>query len=311
MLEKIKKALSACPEDGVIYLVYKLSAFSGFFMSDKHLIYMVYNTEEISHQSLTTEFLRLDTDIEINSIKNNQQFESGRYNIIEILPTGQKYDEENLNTFVNICIAHTNSMESSSFLNFFYSLVNLFQYPKEQKFVNLIGLFGELSFLSNISKVMNVDLSNYWHTSGSLDKYDIALKTCNLEIKTTASSDESVTIKHFQLFNKENNFLVTILIEENNGGITLNQLIADMQMHPNHFKSLNFALNIEREKKRISSIDAETKKFCFKSATIYNANLINPFQKIPENISDITYKLDLFGLPSVDLTTLEREIKKV
>lgn len=311
MLEKIKKSISACPDDGAIYLVYKLSTFSGFFMTHKHLIYMVYNIEEIPHQSLATEFLRLNTDIEIASIKNNQQFESGRYNIIEILPTDGKYDEESLNSFVNICIAHTNSMGPSAFVKFFYSLISLFQYPKEQNFINLIGLFGELSFLTYVSKMMDIDLSDCWHKTGSVDKYDIILESCNVEIKTTSSTDELITIKHSQLFNMDHNFLVTILIEENNGGITLNQLINEMKIHKNHFKSFDFALNIEREKKRISPIDAETKKFSFKSVAIYDSTVINPFQKMPENISSVTYKLDLFGLPSVDLTTFKKEIKNV
>lgn len=45
MLEKIKESISACPDDRAIYLVYKLSTFSGFFMTHKHLIYMVYNID--------------------------------------------------------------------------------------------------------------------------------------------------------------------------------------------------------------------------------------------------------------------------
>ena len=75
MLEKVKNALTACPCDGAIYLVHKLSDCSGFFMSQKHLVYMAYNNEDAAHQSLATEFLRLNTNIEITAIENNQQFE--------------------------------------------------------------------------------------------------------------------------------------------------------------------------------------------------------------------------------------------
>lgn len=311
MLEKVKSALTVCPCDGAIYLVHKLSDCSGFFMSQKHLVYMAYNNEGAAHQNLATEFLRLNTNIEITAIENNQQFESGKYNVIEILPVDGVYDDASLDSFINLCVAHTKFMGASAFVKFFYSLINLFQYPKEQKFINLIGLFGELSFLKYVSQVMNTDFSDCWHKSGSTDKYDIALESCNLEIKTTMTGDELVTIKHSQLFNMDQNFLVTVLVEENNGGITLNQLITEMQTHPNHFKSFNFALNIEKEKKRISPIDAETKKFAFKSVTIYDADAINPFRELPENISDLTYKLDLFGLPTVDLISLKKEIKNV
>ena len=311
MLDKIKAALSTCPCDGAIYLIYKISDCSGFFMSKKHLIYMVYNNERDAHQSLATEFLRLNTNIEITAIENNQQFESGRYNVIEILPEGENYDNASLDSFINLCIAHTRFMGGSAFVKFFYSLANLFQYPREQKFTNLIGFFGELCFLKYSSQVLGIDLSDKWHVSGSTDKYDIALISCNFEIKTTLSVDELVMIKHSQLFNVDRNFLVTVLVEESNGGITLNQLIAEMQTHTEHFKSFNFSLNIEKEKKRISPIDAETRRFSFKSVAIYSADEINPLGELPENISSIIYKLDLSGLPTVDLRTFKKEIKNV
>ena len=311
MLEKVKCALISCPCDGAIYLVHKLSDCSGFFMSQKHLVYMAYNNEGAAHQNLVTEFLRLNTNIEITAIENNQQFESGKYNVIEILPVDGVYDDVSLDSFINLCVAHTQFMGASGFVKFFYSLVNLFQFPREQRFVNLVGLFGELSFLKYVSQVMNNDFSDRWHKTGSTDKYDIALDSCNLEIKTTMSVEELVTIKHSQLFNMDRNFLVAVLVEESNGGKTLNQLIAEMQSHTKHFKSFNFALNIEKEKKRISPVDAETRKFSFKSACIYDVNLINPFSKLPKNVSNLIYELDLTELPSVDLITLKKEMKNV
>ena len=70
-------------------------------------------------------------------------------------------------------------------------------------------------------------------------------------------------------------------------------------------------MNLEKEKKRVSPIDAETKRFSFKSVTIYDANIINPFKELPENISSMEYKLDLFELPAVDLRMFEKEIKNV
>ena len=304
MLEIVKNTLATCPRDSGIYLVYKLSDVSGFFMSEKHLIYMAYNNESVSHQSLATEFLRLNTNIEITAIENDHQFESGKYNVIEILPVDGSYDDANLDSFVNLCVAHTKFMGASAFVKFFYSLVNLFQYPKEQTFKNLVGFFGELSFLNYASMVLNVDFSNKWHVSGSMDKYDIALDSCNLEIKTTMSADELIEIKHSQLFNSDKNFLVTVMIEENTGGKTIKSLLAEMQTHAAHFKSYNFALNVEKEKKRISPIDAETKRFILKAVTIYDAGEINPFQNIPDNISKLTYKLDLAGVSTVELDTL-------
>lgn len=307
MTKTILQQLSLCPNDSSIYLINKISEISGFFGHKKHLVYMVYNSEGVEHQSLTTEYLRLNTNVEITAVKNDQQFKTGRYNVIEILPSENGYDETTVESFINLCVAHTRFMGNSSFINFFYSLVNLFQYPREQKFINLIGFFGELSFLNCISGTIGNDWSDKWHASGSNDKYDIALDSCNFEIKTTMSIDEMITVKHSQLFNMDKNYLVVVVLEENNSGITLNSLISQMHAHPNHFKSYNFALNVEKEKKRVSPVDAAGKKFVMKSVNIYLADQINPFKEIPDNVTNLTYKIDLLDLPTIDISNFKSE----
>ena len=293
MLIAIKNALNTVPKDGAIYLVRKLSENTGFFVTNGHLLYLVYNFENIDHRSLLTDYLLLTTDIEIHSFKNNQTFSSGKYNVLEFLPTDKGYDENNLESFVNLCISHTEFMEGKSFVRFFFSLNELFQDPKEQQYKNLVGLYGELSFIKYLCQTTLVDLSDRWHKGGSSDKYDISMGTKNIEVKTTATVDEEVTIKHAQLFNSDQNYLVVICIEESCSGNTLNQLIVSMQEDPHHYNNYNFALNVEREKKRISPVDADNKKFSVKSIEIYNAKEINPFVEIPNCVSDLTYKLDL------------------
>ena len=74
MLKRIKSALSAFPEDGAIYLVEKLSKNTGFFVVNGHLLYLVYNSEMVVHKSLLTDYLLLNTDVEIHSFKNNQRY---------------------------------------------------------------------------------------------------------------------------------------------------------------------------------------------------------------------------------------------
>lgn len=303
MLETIKRGIAATPKDGAIYLVEKLSENTGFFVTNGHLLYLVYNFEKISHKSMQTDYLLLNTDVEIHSFKNNQKFPSGKYNVLDFLPTDRGYDENNLDSFVNLCVSHTELMEAKSFVKFFFSLSELFQDPKSQEYKNLVGFFGELSFLKFLCENTSLDLSDRWHKGGSKDKYEITLETKNLEIKTTASIDEEVTIKHNQLFNADQNYLVVVCVEENSAGITLNQLISSMQKDPNYFNNYNFALNVERERKRVSPVDAESKVFSVKAITIYNANDINPFEEIPENVSHLTYKLDLIDkkyLPQSD-----------
>ena len=240
-----------------------------------------------------TDYLHLNTDVEIYSFKNNQKFPSGKYNILEFLPTEKGYDENNLESFIKLCISHTELMEAKSFVKFFFSLSELFQVPKSQEYKNLVGFFGELSFLRFLGNTTSIDLSDCWHKGGSKDKYDITLETKNVEIKTIASIDEEVTIKHSQLFNADQNYLVVVHVEESSAGETLNQLIYSMQNNPILYNNYNFVLNVEREKKRVSPVDADNKHFIVKSIVIYDANEINPFEEIPENVSQLTYKLNL------------------
>lgn len=311
MLDTIKCAISPTPKDGAIYLVEKLSENTGFFVTNGHLLYLVYNFEGIAHKSMQTDYLLLNTDVEIHSFKNNQKFPSGKYNVLDFLPTDKGYDENNLDSFVNLCVSHTELMEGKSFLKFFFSLSELFQDPKSQEYKNLVGFFGELSFLKFLCEKTSLDLSDCWHKGGSKDKYEITLETKNLEIKTTAALDEEVTIKHSQLFNADRNYLVVVCIEENSAGQTLNQLISAMQNDPGYYNNYNFALNIQRERRRVSPVEAESKFFSVKNITVYSAEDINPFREIPESVSHLIYKLDLIDKKTIPLTCWEKEFKDV
>lgn len=306
MLSAIKDALSKCPSDGSIYLIDKLSDISGFFMVKGHLLYMVYNSEETSHQNLSTEYLKLNTNIDIVSVKNDQKFKTGKYNLLEIIPVANEYPDELLSSFINLCISHTTYMNAKNFVSFFYSLISLFQTPKEQNYKNLVGFIGELFLLKSFAEDYDFDISDYWHTYGSSDNYDIVLPKCNIEIKTTSSEDELITIKHIQIFNTENNYLASIIINEDNSGMSLNELINNMLSNHKCFNSFNFSLNIEMEKMRVSPVDAETKRFILKGISIYRAETINPFKNIPDEISNLSYKMSLMDKPQVNIDELKR-----
>lgn len=299
MLDQIKQLLITIPKDGAIYLAKKLSQNTGFFIANGHLLYLVANFEGISHTSFTTDYLLFNTNVDIQSFENNQMFPSGKYNILEFLPTEQGYEENKLESFLNLCMSHTEFMGGKSFVKFFFSLSELFQDPKTQQYKNLVGFFGELSFLKHMASNHNVDLSPHWHKGGSRDKYEISLEDINIEIKTTAALDEEVTIKHVQLFNADQNYLAIVCVEETAAGQTLNQLICDMLSDQTYFNNYNFVLNIEREKKRVSPVEANSKPFSVKVIKLYDASNINPFDAIPDCVSQLTYKLDLVGKDSV------------
>lgn len=293
MLFEIKKALTDTPDDGLIYLAKKLSDTTGFFVSNKHILYIVKNNDGEAEQCICTEYLNLTTNIEIMAFAPDQQFESGKYNILDFIPSENGYDNNDLESFINLCTAHALYMKSAEFVKFFYSLINIFQYPAEQEYKNLIGLFGELSVIKYVFEKTGIDISSKWHKTGSGGKYDFVLDAFNLEIKSTTSFDKEVEIKHTQLFNTSNNYLAVVLLEKDNSGISTNQLIRDLLSSKDYCNNYDFSVNVEKERKRISPTDSENILFSVKEILFYFAKDINPFSVLPNNINSLSYKLDL------------------
>lgn len=293
MLSVVKYAIEKSLVDGLIYLAKKLSDTSGFFVSDKHLLYIVKNFDHESSQSISTEFIKLNTNVEIQAFAPGQQFESGKYNILDFIPSEDGYNNNDLESFVNLCTAHALYMRSAEFVKFFYSLINIFQYPAEQEYKNLIGLFGELSLIKFVFKKTGNDISSKWHKTGSSGKYDFVLDSFNIEVKTTTSIGKEVDIKHSQLFNSSKNYLAVVLIEKDNSGISTNQLIRELLSSKDYCNNYDFSVNIEKERKRISPTDSENILFSVREISFYFAKDINPFSVLPSNINSLTYKLDL------------------
>lgn len=300
MLQLIHEAVASLPEDGLLYLIKKLTDKTGFFVANKHLLYVVSNCDHEESQSISTEYLHLNTNVEIHAFAENQQFKSGKYNVLDLIPTDGKYDDVNLQSFVNLCSAHALYMDSGDFIKFFFSLINIFQIPAEQAYKNLVGLFGELSVIKYIYEQSGIDTSGDWHKTGSNGKYDFVLKGFNLEVKSTASEDGLIELKHLQIFNSDKNYLAVVLLEKNNAGISTNQLIQSLLTAPDYCNNYNFAINIEKEKKRISPSEAENMLFSVRAINFYDSATINPLPLIPDEISALSYKLDLSEKEPVD-----------
>lgn len=300
MLHLIRAAVASSPEDDLLYLAKKLTDKAGFFVSNKHLLYVVSNSDQEVAQSISTEYLHLNTNVEIHAFAEDHQFKSGKYNILDFIPTEGKYNDADLQSFVNLCSAHALYMNSEEFIKFFFSLINIFQIPEEQAFKNLIGLFGELSVIKYLYEQSGTDISGDWHKTGSNGKYDFVFKGYNLEVKSTASEEGIVEIKHLQLFNSDQNYLAVVLLEKNNAGISTNQLIQSLLSAPDYCNNYNFAINIEKEKKRISPNDSENILFSVRAINFYDSSIINPLPLIPDEISALSYKLDLSEKDTVD-----------
>ena len=140
---------------------------------------------------------------------------------------------------------------------------------------------------------------------------DFVSPTVNLEVKTTSSDSFRFTIKHNQLFgNPEQTYLIAVSLEESNAGRSLEDVISSLQENPGCCNSMQFSVNIEREKRRISPNELRSKKFILKKICAYNAASINPFSSIPDCVEDMSYKLDLLPFQDVAFNNIILSFQK-
>ena len=293
--------INIIPHDDTLYLLERLSCGTGLFASNGDIIYLVPNAEHSTSLSIITEFLHLQTNVFVSAFnETSASFENGYYNTITLKLPQLNESVENLKAFANLCLAHSTYMKGQELMVFFDSLVSLFQLPREQHYKNLIGLMGELLFIEFIHNTYGVDLSIYWHSEGSSSRFDFVCPFANFEVKTTSNDSLLFTIKHDQLFaSNTNNYLVAVVISESNIGRTLNDLISDMLTNSNYCNSLQFSVNIEKEKRRISPSELYNKHFIFKKVYAYNTKEINQFKTLPDCIEDLSYKLNLLPFSDV------------
>ncbi|MBQ7882520.1 MAG: PD-(D/E)XK motif protein [Treponema sp.] len=293
LLNKIIDLLNASPEDDKLYLIEKCSDAAGFFVCNKQLIYLAKNNDLVGSNSLQTEYLKLQSNVSIVSVENFQNFESGFYNLIEY----KQPLNENIpafESFVNLCLTHIKIQDSKNFVDFFNSLIELFKNEKLEKKQNVFGLFGELSVIYYLLKEYNLNIASYWHTAGTYSKYDFSINKKNIEVKTS-NSEKNVLIKHSQIFNDDENYLAVSIVENNNSGITLMELEEKLKEFDSIAKDFNFLLNLETEKVKLVTSDYINKKLKLLDINIYDCKNINPFNRIPDNISDVEYRIDLIN----------------
>lgn len=307
-ISQLLNTIYSIPHNNSLYLVERLSCETGLFVLNGQLVYLVPNTENCKSLSINTEFLHLQTNVFVSAFTTTSTtFEDGYYNMISLNLFQHDKSVENLKAFVNLCLSHSTYLKGQEIISFFDSLVSLFQLPKEQHYKNLIGLMGELLFIEFIHNTYGVDISTYWHTEGSYSRFDFACPSANIEIKTTSNNSLLFSIKHDQLFTCDaniSNYLIAVIISENNTGRSLENIISDMISNPNYYNSLQFSINIEKERKRISPSDLVNKHFLLKKIYAYNAQDINQFKTLPDCIEDLSYKLNLLSFSQTSLANI-------
>ncbi|WP_296844553.1 PD-(D/E)XK motif protein [uncultured Methanobrevibacter sp.] len=273
-----------------LYLIESITEKTGFFCNDGKLIFIVKDEVGLPCEGIETEYLKLQTHIRISSVKNFQTFEDGYYNLIIF---NAEVSNDNIFDFVNLCEIYARNEEELSFRDFFYTLISIFQLPSEKQYKNAIGLYGELKFMEYCAKDMDLDISQYWHRNGELSQYDFSNGDNFIEIKSNSNGSDIAIIKHDQIFEVSDGYLVLVSTYIDDTGETINELIESMQEEKKYFNNINFNVNLTKELKRISEFDCQTMRFVVKEIKMFNTKDINPFDNIPVEIKELTYKYDM------------------
>lgn len=286
-IQDLIKKINSYPSDNKIYLLESLSVTSGFFVYNEIPMFLVCDISGLNkNTSIKTNFIEMETYVGIKSIENTNSFDSGYYNILRFVGN---FESNEFFSFVELCTIYSKNIKEISFINFFHAMLELFQLPTEQNFKDVLGLYGELKFLEYMKNNFGKDFTQFWHLSGNYSKFDISTNLCNFEIKTSIL-DNIVTIKHNQLFNDHNNYLVTIICEKYDSGETLSELL---EKNSEIFTSLSFVLKLKKELLKIRPTDIKTMRFFVNEIHFYKGDIINPFVTIKTCIKDLSYKYDL------------------
>ena len=300
-IDQIIQETKSCAHNSKLYLIEKITDRSGLFCSDGDILYLVMNHEHCSPLSVETTFLQMATNVFVQSFDEQRSFPDSNYNILRYKGNCLDEQTDNVEAFVDLCVAHSNLLNGDSFEQFFYSLISLFQLPREQSYLNLEGLFGELSVIKHLFKTYHFDISPYWHLDGPYSKYDFSLPNKNsIEVKTSSKGNKAISIKHSQMFSSlKGVILASVQIQEDSLGLSLNELIDDLRSAHNYCKNLQFEISLQKELKRVVPDEAQNRRFCVLSEHYYTSESINPFPVLPDNVDSVEYKLDLTESPEI------------
>ena len=293
----------------LVYLLYKVNENSGFCFYNKKIIYIIKNFDNLAYKSLDTIFLSLKCNLKIESIECDSSFSTGYYNVIFY---NDNIMEEEFETFVNLCYIYSECDKKIRFDEFFFKMSSLFQIPKEESYTNLLGFYGELLFLEKCYLDYNIDLANNWHVVNVFDKYDFCINDINcIEVKTTSKNKNVFKLKHDQIFNNLNVFIVAINIKESPNGKTIYELIQNINQYDAFSKNINFQIKLEEEKRKLNSKYANKNKFIFSDLNVYLNKEIQSIEKYPCNISNIMYDYDFDECKNTEISELVDIIKEM
>ena len=296
---KYKTFLSSNNTADKIFLLEKLTKNAGFFTFDNNLAFV---TTSLTNQksSITTKYVEFIPNTEITSVFNYPSFDKGFY---DFLILKEREDDQTIESFIKLCDLYAKN-PTIPFDEFIASIVDLFQLTRAGSILDCIGLFGELILLKKLFE-NGIDLTQYWHLSGTYSKYDISLPKLNIEVKTSVTDSTSFKIKHSQIFNGDNNIIALVSIRTSEmTGASLEETVNFFKTTRPFCENLRFIISLEKELQKKIEPDTFRKRFSLNDIYYFDCAKIATIEEIPYNISNVTYDYSFDLSESFDINEL-------
>lgn len=288
--------IASYPSDGRFYLMEEITNRSGFFVTNGQLVYGVTTTTVGVVAPVRTASLEFDAGIKLLPVKIGEDTEPQVFDLIRMISSPTDREAE---AFITLCRDHALGNSPLSLRDFFFAASKLFRQEALQGKRKAIGLFGELSVI-RIAKSLGIDLSCFWQRIGGSSKYDFAMPGTNIEVKTTTRREMVAKVKHEQLFNDDQNYLVFCRAEKSPAGQTVRDFAKELIEIYGCFSSLESRLALAGELLTIDDAELDV-PYRLNSYDVYDCREINPIRCVPERVTSISYDLDLTGLQTVSL----------
>ena len=284
-----------------LYLIEAINENSGFLLGDDRVFYII-SHNETNNDAISTKYLSLKTNIYINTVENEPSFKPGYY---DLLIYSGDINLVFFESFIELCSKFNYEQETLSFIDFFYSLLKLFELPKEVSYTNLVGLFGELVLIKFAYEKYNKEIFKFWHNSlGSTDKYDFSFPAFNIEVKTTVKEGMRFEIKHSQIFNEKDNFVAVINIDNDNSGMSVSEIFDYFKTTKPFSGSIDFMIKLQQEKQKVYENDFKEKKFSLSRILLFSNKTISTIHEIPNFIDSIHYMYDFASQEPVSFDSI-------
>jgi len=296
------------------YVVFHVDNTKGYFGKDDkdNVVFMLpSSSNKIQPFCQETKSLRFVFNKKCTFIENG----NAETRIMHLLTCKEK-EKDKLLAFIRLTKAFsTNEFDNDQhyLAKLFSSISALFDKSHKVSDIELQGLFAELYTILYL-QTLGCDISEYWQSKNKM-KFDFSInEKKRIEVKSTTKMTRIHHFKHEQLLSELYDIkIVSILLQKNDYGISLGEVIANIrELYPDNFALLlhieSIISNIDNEQLYVNRYDEAYLK---RNIRFFDASTMPHFiEQTPEGVFNAEYDCILDNVPSVSVEEIIKWIQE-